>query len=62
MPMEQPLLIEVQLTPISFEDQLAALGWTATPQTSTLNRIRARARAVRPYESDSSFSPGCRFQ
>ena len=48
MPMEQPLLIEVQLTPISFEDQLAALGWTATPQTSTLNRIRARARVVRP--------------
>lgn len=46
--MEQPLRIEVQLAPITVEDQLAALGWTATPKLSTLNRIRARARAFRP--------------
>lgn len=46
--MEQPLLIEVQLTPMSYEDQLAALGWTATPKPSVLNKIRARARAFRP--------------
>lgn len=48
MPMEQPVLIEVQLTPMTFEVQPAALGWTASPKTSTLNRIRARARAFRP--------------
>ena len=48
MPMEQPLLIEVQLTPLSVEDQLAALGWTATPKPSTLNRLRASARVFRP--------------
>lgn len=48
MPMEQSLLVEVQLTPIPVEDQLAALGWTASPKVSTLNRIRALARAVRP--------------
>ncbi|MBQ9190723.1 MAG: hypothetical protein IJ142_03845 [Bacteroidaceae bacterium] len=46
--MEQPLLIEVQLTPMTYEDQLAALGWTASPRTSILNKIRARARAYRP--------------
>ena len=46
--MEQPLRIEVQLTPIILEAQLAALGWAASPRQSTLNRIRARARAVRP--------------
>jgi hypothetical protein len=47
-PMEQDLRIEVQLTPIDIEDQLAALGWTASPKVSTLNSIRALARAVRP--------------
>lgn len=45
--MEQPLLIEVQLKPI-YEVQPAALGWTASPKTSSLNRIRSFARAFRP--------------
>lgn len=46
--MEQTLHINVQLNVLTLEDQLAVLGLTASPKSSTLNRIRARARAVRP--------------
>lgn len=46
--MEQTLHIHVQLDVHTLEDNLAALSITAQPKSSTLNRIRARARAVRP--------------
>lgn len=46
--MEQTLRINVQLNVLSLEEQLAALGLTASPKSSTINLIRARARAVRP--------------
>jgi hypothetical protein len=53
--MTKPLLIDVELSNIVTADQLAAAIWTANlggtikgPRLSTLNNIRARARAVRP--------------
>ena len=46
--MEQTLHINVQLNMLTLTDSLAALGLTASPKSTTLNRIRARARAVRP--------------
>ncbi len=46
--MEQPLLIPVELTSIVTTDQLSSFFRTASPKASTLNIIRARARAVRP--------------
>ncbi|MBP3829293.1 MAG: hypothetical protein IJK15_01435 [Bacteroidaceae bacterium] len=46
--MEQPLLIPVELTSIVTTDQLTSLLGTKRPKASTLNLIRARARAVRP--------------
>ena len=47
-PMEQTLRITLQLRELTLEDQLARLVLNASPKSSTLNRIRARARAVRP--------------
>ena len=46
--MEQTLHINVQLNVLTLEDHLAALGCNVQPRSSTLNRIRAYARAVRP--------------
>ena len=46
--MEQTLRITLQLRELTLEDQLARLVLNASPKSSTLNRIRARARAVRP--------------
>lgn len=53
--MTKPLLIPVQLTGVVTAEQLTASllaasdsGLRAMPKLSTLNRIKARARAVRP--------------
>ncbi|MBO4802064.1 MAG: hypothetical protein J5545_09405 [Bacteroidaceae bacterium] len=46
--MKQRLLIPVQLDELTFEDSLTRLFGSCAPKSSTLNRIRARARAVRP--------------
>ncbi|MBP5772248.1 MAG: hypothetical protein J6W75_13045 [Bacteroidaceae bacterium] len=46
--MKQPVRIPIQLTPLTLDAQLAALGCSVSPRPSTLNRIRAYARAVRP--------------
>lgn len=55
LPMEKPVLIPVQLTSIVTAEQLAATIRTASqsgkcigPKASTLNNIRAFARAYRP--------------
>lgn len=55
LPMTKPLLIPVQLTGVVTAEQLTASllaasdsGLRAMPKLSTLNRIKARARAVRP--------------
>ncbi|MBQ6432538.1 MAG: hypothetical protein IJJ94_01075 [Bacteroidaceae bacterium] len=51
--MPEPLLLDVHLDALLTADDLsaalrAALGAGCAPRTSTLNAIRARARAVRP--------------
>lgn len=46
--MTKPVLVPIQLTPMTLEAQLAALGCSAAPKVSSINRIRAFARAYRP--------------
>jgi len=51
--MEQPLLIPVQLSYVVTADLIPTTGGLSAykgegPKAATLNRIRARARAVRP--------------
>lgn len=46
--MTKPVLIPIQLIPMTLDAQLAALGSSAAPKASSINRIRAYARAFRP--------------